>query len=162
MTGNFHFAPGKSILGHDSSRGHMHDLEEYLKHSNVHSMSHEIHHLSFGPEIDGTIDPLNDFRRKYDSAFIHCDYFVKCVSRTSIQRTGKETDSHSYSVSFHERDLNELYEDKEGSEQKHVNLIRSIPGVFFQYDISPLRIIERETRKRTFGEFIGGMFLIFD
>ena len=47
-----------------------------------------------------------------------------------------------------------------GKDPEHANAVHSrggVPGVFFVYDISPMRVIKREERGNTFGGFLAAM-----
>lgn len=57
VAGNIHFAPGHSYR---EGSAHVHDLTPFndLKFNT----SHKIHHLSFGHDIPGIINPLDDFK----------------------------------------------------------------------------------------------------
>jgi len=57
VAGNFHLAPGKSF---QQNHLHIHDLKPFLSDSITHVFSHKIHHLSFGPKVEGVINPLDD------------------------------------------------------------------------------------------------------
>ncbi|CAG8723824.1 8918_t:CDS:2, partial [Racocetra fulgida] len=56
VAGNFHLAPGKSF---EQNHVHVHDLQPFLSDGVHHDFTHEIHHLSFGPKVDGVVNPLD-------------------------------------------------------------------------------------------------------
>ena len=59
--------------------------------------------------------------------------------------------TNQYSATSHERPI------EGGADPEHAHAVHSrggIPGVFFSYDISPMRVIQREARQGTFGEFV--------
>lgn len=122
-----------------------------------HSFSHTINHLSFGPEIDGRrqSNPLDHVIKRTEEAAYSYTYFVKIVS-TEYHRIGvaSSTASHTYSVTAHERSINGGV-DKENP--THVNARGGIPGVYFAYDISPLKLIEKEQHGRFSSFLVGAM-----
>ncbi len=93
-------------------------------------------------------------------------YFVKCVSTTETFLDLKKpaVSTNMYSVTSHERSV------EGGMDPDHAHAMHArggIPGVFFQYDISPMRVLNRERRQGSLGEFlsasvaiIGGVLVI--
>jgi Endoplasmic reticulum vesicle transporter len=93
-------------------------------------------------------------------------YFLKCVSTTYhyISSSREPLYTHQYSVTSHERPLSG------GHDPDHPHAVHSkggVPGVFFVYDISPMRVIKREERGNTLGGFltavvggVGGILVI--
>lgn len=142
VAGNFHIAPGKSF---STSTMHVHDLQLYFDTPTQHTMSHIIHHLSFGPELP--VDPLHPKATPYGnnpldgteswSKIKHYNYmyFIKVVS-TAFLPLGVEPgepgaiQSHQYSVTSHERSL------AGGADEDHPDRLHArggIPGLFFSY-----------------------------
>lgn len=93
VVGNFHFAPGKS---YSNGQQHVHDLENYFASPEAHTFSHQIHHLRFGPQLDGKlvkrfggktgmawsnhhISPLDSTDQQTDDRAFNYMYFVKVV-----------------------------------------------------------------------------------
>ncbi|TGZ82995.1 DUF1692-domain-containing protein [Ascodesmis nigricans] len=174
VVGNFHIAPGKSFT---TSSMHVHDLQLYYDTPKEHTMSHMIHHLSFGPELPEDKDPLH--AQKVPGSLMGNNpldgtvawskvkpynymYFIKVVS-TSFLPLGVEPgepgslDTHQYSVTSHERNL------AGGADADHPDRLHArggIPGLYFSYDISPMKVINREVRPKSFLSFLTGIFSI--
>lgn len=148
VVGNFHIAPGKSF---STNTMHVHDLQMYYDTPKEHTVSHIIHHLSFGPELPSTSpehpngpDPLDGVEAWSKEKSWNYMYFIKVVS-TSFLPLGVETgesgavESHQYSVTSHQRSL------QGGADKEHPDTLHArggIPGVFFSY----VSILLREGR----------------
>ncbi|KAL4982352.1 endoplasmic reticulum vesicle transporter-domain-containing protein [Aspergillus falconensis] len=68
-------------------------------------------------------------------------------------------ETHQYSVTSHKRSLR----GGDASDEAHKERIHAqggIPGVFFNYDISPMKVINREARPKTFTSFLTGVCAI--
>jgi endoplasmic reticulum-Golgi intermediate compartment protein 3 len=110
VIGNFHFAPGKSF---SNGNMHVHDLDNYFNSGEtVHTFSHKIHHLRFGPELPDSavkkigkksiawsehhLNPLDDTEQKTGDKAFNFMYFVKVVSTAYLplgwERTGSILD----------------------------------------------------------------------
>jgi len=94
VVGNFHLAPGRSF---SNGNMHVHDLKNYwdMPTPQLHSFTHQIHYLRFGPQIpDGIqkklgskampwtnhhVNPLDDVRQETNDANFNFMYFVKIV-----------------------------------------------------------------------------------
>ena len=147
VIGNFHLAPGRTI---HTPQGdiHVHDLSQYMMDPTKHAFSHRIHHLSFGPTDAGHMrkNPLDGVEKDAPESTYNYIYFLKCVATSVYKLHSKEPiESMTYSVTAHERSTNGGVDKKDPT---HVNARGGIPGVFFAYDISPLKLIEREERGR--------------
>ncbi|CAG8601157.1 3304_t:CDS:2 [Diversispora eburnea] len=136
VAGNFHLAPGKSF---QQNHVHVHDLQPFLHDKVQHDFSHEIHHLSFGPKVDGVVNPL-------DGVVVSTHFYF--LNQTTIL-------TNQYSVTQFERDLTGK-DHKDGHSHNHYG---GLPGVFFNYDISPMLIINREESK-SFTHFLTGVCAI--
>lgn len=133
VIGNFHFAPGKSF-----SKGmmHVHDLENYFhpKQGTVHTFSHVIHHLRFGPELpealmanagnkgitfsDHHVNALDNTEQHTEDVAYNFMYFVKVVS-TAYLPLGWRQASHTHDT-HHDIDLGDYgLHDEEGSIESH-------------------------------------------
>ncbi|TIA87457.1 hypothetical protein E3P99_03160 [Wallemia hederae] len=163
VVGNFHISPGRSF---QSNAHHIHDLVPYLKNTNTHhDFGHIMHHLSFKstnePEnsdelkaLLGINDPLSNTKAHTEVSNYMFQYFVKVVSTDFDLLNGGKFNSHQYSATSHERNLDEkgIYaQDTHG--QTILHGMEGFPGVFFNYDISPLRVIYTETH-RSFASFL--------
>ncbi|KAK9362133.1 endoplasmic reticulum vesicle transporter-domain-containing protein [Lipomyces starkeyi] len=151
VVGNFHFAPGKS---YSSPNMHLHDLNIYETSTVRHTFTHNIHHLSFGPHHHTVRNPLDSTVKKTDERHFNYMYFIKVVS-TRFERIGEAPlETNQYSVTSHERAI------RGGRDDDHPNTMHArggIPGVFFSYDISPMKVINREERSKSFGSFLIGV-----
>jgi len=83
-------------------------------------------------------------------------YFLKCVSTTYhyISSSRGPLHTHQYSTTFHSRPLSG------GNDPDHAGAVHSrggIPGVFFVYDISPMRVIKMEERGNSLGGFLAAV-----
>ncbi|KUI60872.1 hypothetical protein VP1G_08061 [Cytospora mali] len=68
-------------------------------------------------------------------------------------------ETHQYSVTSHKRSLSGGNDAAEGhAEREHSR--GGIPGVFFSYDISPMKVINREEPAKTFAGFLTGLCAI--
>lgn len=109
-------------------------------------------------------------------------YFVKVVSTSYLPLGWKESSAsrgnnndvylggygrgldgaiqtHQYSVTSHKRSLRGGDDAAEGhKERQHAR--SGIPGVFFSYDISPMKVINREERSKTLAGFITALCAI--
>jgi hypothetical protein len=146
----------------------VHDLVPYLKSGNHHDFGHHIHRFSFGPE--GALaptkkmvevkrklkihDPLENVRAHTEESQYMFQYFVKVVATQYHALKGDVTPSHQYSVTSYERDLtshDQGQKDAQGHVASHGSA--GIPGVFFNYEISPMLVIHTEERQ-SFAHFI--------
>jgi hypothetical protein len=140
-----------------------------------HNPSHVIHELRFGPEVDEEriknsewSNPLRNTEKHTEDGFHHlCGsqliianfnylYFLKCVATTYhyLGSSRRPLNSHQYSTTSHSRPL------AGGQDPDHAHAVHSrggVPGVFFVYDISPMRVIKREERGNTFGGFLAAV-----
>lgn len=65
-------------------------------------------------------------------------------------------ETNQYSVTSHKRSLLGGNDAAEGHKER-IHAQGGLPGVFFQYDISPMKVINRETRPKTFSSFLTGV-----
>lgn len=68
-------------------------------------------------------------------------------------------ETHQYSVTSHRRSLSGGDDAAEGHKEK-LHARGGIPGVFFSYDISPMKVINREERSKNFTGFLTGLCAI--
>lgn len=156
VVGNFHLAPGRTIQT-QSGAVHVHDLQQYFMDPAKHSFAHKIHHLSFGPPELGYThqNPLDGVEKTPPEPTYNYIYFLKCVSTSLYKLHSKiPAETMTYAVTAHERSTNGGVDKKNPS---HVNARGGIPGVFFSYDISPLKLIEKEERGRFSSFLVGAM-----
>jgi len=134
------------------------------------------------PWTNHHLNPLDDSEQATDDAAYNYMYFVKVVS-TSYLPLGWEKKSgllgtlsgsdepslglyghgedgsletHQYSVTSHKRSLNGGTDAQEGHKER-MHARGGIPGVFFSYDISPMKVINREVRRKSFADFLTGV-----
>lgn len=68
-------------------------------------------------------------------------------------------ETHQYSVTSHKRSLQGGDDGAEGHKER-LHARGGIPGVFFSYDISPMKVVNREERAKTFSGFLAGLCAI--
>ncbi|PWY95646.1 COPII-coated vesicle membrane protein Erv46 [Aspergillus sclerotioniger CBS 115572] len=68
-------------------------------------------------------------------------------------------ETHQYSVTSHKRSLMGGDASDEGHKER-LHAANGIPGVFFNYDISPMKVINREAQPKTFTGFLTGVCAI--
>ncbi|KXJ91993.1 endoplasmic reticulum vesicle transporter-domain-containing protein [Microdochium bolleyi] len=88
------------------------------------------------------------------------DYATKRQDMTWLGNLGNIYDgsmeTHQYSATSHKRSLDGGNDKAEGHEER-THAKGGIPGVFFSYDISPMKVINREERAKTFSGFLAGL-----
>ncbi|KAI4299082.1 hypothetical protein L6164_032574 [Bauhinia variegata] len=122
VAGNFHFATGKSF--HQSAI-FLADLFAFQDNYNI---SHQISKLSFGDHFPGLVNPLDGVQWVQGPAHGMYQYFIKVVPTIYTDIRGRVIHSNQYSVTEHFK----------SSE------FGAIPGVFFFYDISPIKVTFKE------------------
>ncbi|GAA5962260.1 hypothetical protein JCM3765_004723 [Sporobolomyces pararoseus] len=166
VIGNFHLSPGRSF---QANAMHVHDLVPYLQGGSKHDFGHEIHHFSFASESEdefwkagsrgskgkertkkelGIVDPLDGIKAHTEESNYMFQYFLKVVSTQFEFLDGRELHTHQYSVTQYERDLsnkNQQGKDAHGHQTTHG--YAGVPGLFFNYEISPLKVTHVETRQ---------------
>lgn len=130
-------------------------------------------------------NPLDDTSQNTEEPAFNFMYFVKVVS-TSYLPLGWDAsfssalhsydtaplgehgfgfgsrgsiEAHQYSVTSHKRPLAGGNDAAEGHKER-VHAGGGIPGVFFNYDISPMKVINREARPKSFTNFLTGVCAI--
>ncbi|KAJ3356931.1 Endoplasmic reticulum-Golgi intermediate compartment protein 3 [Allomyces javanicus] len=133
VAGNFHFAPGRSF---DQAATHVHDISALL--SRQFDFSHTIHHLSFGPMVKGIKNPLDWLEVQVPSDRSHLiQYFLKVVGTEYTYLNGTTVITNQFAVTEHHRDVSGP------GGQGHA----ALPGVFFNFDMAAMRVIQSETQK---------------
>ena len=170
VVGSFHLSPGRAF---QSNSMHYHDLVPYLSGQGAehHDFGHIIHEFTFasdgqdllaakGNHFDrvikkrlGVTDPLEGVVAHTEKSQFMFQYFLKVVSTEFRSLRGEILKTHQYSVTQYERDLSPGAAAKaaaglEGSGSgAHVSHgFAGVPGIFFNYEISPLKTIHTETR----------------
>ncbi|KZV54500.1 endoplasmic reticulum-Golgi intermediate compartment protein 3 [Dorcoceras hygrometricum] len=127
VAGNFHFAPGKSF---QQSNVHVHDLLAFQKDS--FNLSHKINSLSFGDYFPGVVNPLDRVQWTQRTPNAMYQYFLKVVPTVFTDVNGHAIHSNQFSVTEHVK----------GAE---LGRLQALPGVFFFYDLSPIKVTFTET-----------------
>lgn len=148
VAGNFHFAPGH---GFQQSHMHIHDFSAFK--AGLFDISHTINHLSFGDSYPGIVNPLDGQQRKITVGGGIFQYYVKVVPTTYKYLDGKVVDTNQFSVTEHVTTVKA----KQG---------QGLPGAFFFYDLSPIRV-QFEEEHKSFMHFltqlcaiVGGVFTV--
>ncbi|KAF2635317.1 endoplasmic reticulum-golgi intermediate compartment protein 3 [Massarina eburnea CBS 473.64] len=138
-------------------------------------------HANTGPGgwTNHHINPLDNTEQQTTEKAFNFMYFVKVVSTAYMplgweKEVGKPTkhdevlgstidhtykgsvETHQYSVTSHKRNL-AGGNDEEAGHKERIHARGGIPGVFFSYDISPMKVINREERTKTFSSFLVGL-----
>ncbi|CCM04126.1 uncharacterized protein FIBRA_06287 [Fibroporia radiculosa] len=164
VIGNIQLSPGRSFR---TAAQNMYDLVPYLKEDkNRHDFSHTIHQFAFESDQEkerhrardfqkrvGIESPLDNTERKTSKQQYMFQYFLKVVSTHFAMLDNKVYKTHQYSATHFERDLTkgQQEDNKEGVHIAHT--ATGIPGVFINYDISPMLILHSETRQ-SFAHFL--------
>ncbi|XP_066594196.1 endoplasmic reticulum-Golgi intermediate compartment protein 3 isoform X2 [Prorops nasuta] len=147
--GSFHIAPGESF---SINHAHVHDVKSFA--SAQFNMTHKIRHLSFGLNIPGKTNPMDNTTVIATEGAMMFYHYIKIVPTTYVRADGSTLLTNQFSVTRHSRQIS-LYSGESG-----------MPGVFFSYELSPLMVKYTEKAK-SFGHFatntcaiIGGVFTV--
>ena len=145
VAGNFHIAPGRSFDNPDGM--HVHDLAPFLG-LDRYNFSHVIHKISFGEDFPGVVNPLDGVSRTSEDKAGVYQYRLSVVPARykSGGINARVVDSNDYSVTDHYRGFDPTQ-------------TQSLPGLFFFYDLSPLRV-EIEERRMGFFQFLSNVAAI--
>jgi hypothetical protein len=136
--GHFHFAPHKKLHagGQEGSQAGLFNLMELLSFTfDQFNVSHTVNSLSFGDNFPGINSPLDGQSRNVVDTHGMYQYFIKVVP-TRYRALGQpEIESNQYSVTEHMSHLSP------GSG-------RGLPGVYFNYEVSPIQASFEEKRVR--------------
>lgn len=125
VAGKFDFAIGKgfqySIPGHDL----------LVFGQDNHNISHRINKLAFGDHFPGMVNPLDGVQWVHETPNGVYQYFIKVVPTVYTDIRGRTVQSNQYSVTEHFRN-------------GESGLFRQLPGVYFFYDISPVKVTFKE------------------
>ncbi|EKX52186.1 hypothetical protein GUITHDRAFT_65491 [Guillardia theta CCMP2712] len=141
VAGNFHFSPGKSF----SQQVGVHFQDLLVLRKTDYNVSHAINHLSFGRKYPGRVNPLDGVVRICEFRSAMYQYFVKVVPTQYQYRNGTILSTNQFSTTENTRQL-------EG-------FTRGLPGVFFFYDLSPIKATLAE-RNNSFLHFLTGLCAI--
>eukprot|EP00762_Andalucia_godoyi_P003319 ANDGO_06519.mRNA.1 putative endoplasmic reticulum-Golgi intermediate compartment protein 3 len=146
VAGNLHFTPSSAFqnMFQDNNEFLPFELADF-------NMTHTINSLSFGKQFSGQINPLDRTAANVEKGVAQFQYFVKVVP-TRVDSRWSSFETNQYSVTEHVRQV-------DVPKDAHFN-----PGVFFIYDISPIRV-NISQRSKTFASFltsvcaiVGGIF----
>ncbi|XP_041015258.1 endoplasmic reticulum-Golgi intermediate compartment protein 3-like isoform X1 [Juglans microcarpa x Juglans regia] len=126
VAGSFHFGTGKSF--HDSNV-QLHNL--LASQDDNYNITHRINKLSFGHYFPGLINPLDGVQWVHENPNGAYQYFIKVVPAIFTDIRGRSIQSNQYSVTEHFRSADP-------------GRSRSLAGVFFFYDISPVKVTFKE------------------
>ncbi|KAI9188195.1 ER-derived vesicles protein erv46 [Blastocladiella emersonii ATCC 22665] len=152
VAGNFHLAPGRTF---QQAQGHIHDMMALL--DRQFDFTHTIHYLSFGPKVKDMHNPLDGVTLQTLNGHSHLiQYFLKVVGTEYRLTNGTTVATNQFSVTEHARDV---------AGPGGIGHL-ALPGIFFNYDISPMRVIHEESH-HTFMYFltsvcavVGGVFTV--
>lgn len=166
ISGNLHFSPGVSL----SKNGrHLHDLSLWNKYTDKFSINHIIKHFSFGSDPGTTlplassendrlasIHPLNGYNFLSGFRDHVASYYLSVVSTRFEFLEGKKdpVETNQFSVITHDRPI---VGGRDGDHQNTLHARGGYPGIFFHFDISPMKIINREEYAKTWSGFILGV-----
>jgi hypothetical protein len=148
VAGNFHIAPGKTVL---ENHAHVHDLHSLSPQK--FNTSHFINHFSFGETYPGKGFPL-DGHSSFDliggSMF---QYYIKTVPTFYVSLEQDDVLTHQFSVTKHRKSI-------------HVGLGDGLPGLFVIYEFSPI-MVKLTEEKKSLAHFltslcaiVGGVFTV--
>ncbi|ODQ80359.1 hypothetical protein BABINDRAFT_161309 [Babjeviella inositovora NRRL Y-12698] len=167
LRGNFHFAPGASF---SSAKIHSHDLSLYQKYEDMFNFDHIINHLSFGPKLSEKVvihasqlqsltstHPLDGFEIDHDKKFHTYSYHLKIVpTRYEFLASSRlaAIETNQFTVAQHDRPISG------GRDEDHPNTVHlqgGLPGVFFNFEVGPLKVINKEAYGKTWSGFVLGV-----
>ncbi|XP_051169555.1 endoplasmic reticulum-Golgi intermediate compartment protein 3 [Leptopilina boulardi] len=149
VAGSFHIAPGESF---SINHIHVHDVQPHA--STQFNLSHVIRHLSFGINIPGKTNHLDNTTITATEGAMMYYYYIKIIPTTFVRKDGSLLSTNQFSVTSHSKHVSPMSGDS------------GMPGIFFNYELSPLMVKYTETAK-SFGHFatnlcaiIGGVFTV--
>ncbi|XP_031637367.1 endoplasmic reticulum-Golgi intermediate compartment protein 2 [Contarinia nasturtii] len=126
VAGNFHITGGKSI--HFAS-GHIH-IQNFFDEVPL-NFSHRINRFSFGDSTSGIVHPLEGDEKILTDSSTQAQYFIEVVP-TDIYSFMSHVKTYQYSVKENIRPIN------------HSKGAHGMPGLYFKYDVSALKVIVRQ------------------
>ncbi|CAN7065464.1 unnamed protein product [Brassica oleracea var. botrytis] len=126
VAGSFHFVPGKTFR---QSGFHLQDLLVFQGDS--YNISHKVNRLTFGERFPGVVNPLDGVQWTQETLNGMYQYFIKVVPTEYTDVRGHVIQSNQFSVTEH-------------FEKTEAGRTQSLPGVFFFYDLSPIKVIFTE------------------
>lgn len=161
ISGDLHFAPGVQL----PKRGrHQHDLSLWTKYPDKFNIAHVINHFFFGSvppkdthiqESTNAIQPLDGYKFEQTLKNHVVSYYLSVVA-TRFEFLGPRDafETNQFSVITHDRPI------VGGRDDDHQNTLHAqggFPGLFFHFEISPMKIINREEYAKTWSGFILGV-----
>ncbi|XP_076264874.1 endoplasmic reticulum-Golgi intermediate compartment protein 2 [Rhynchophorus ferrugineus] len=147
VAGNFHITAGKSI---SLPRGHIH-ISAFIS-DRDYNFTHRINRFSFGDPSPGIVHPLEGDELILTNGMTVVNYFIEVVP-TTVNTFLNSISTYQYSVKELTRPIN------------HDKGSHGMPGIFFKYDMSALRVTISQERDN-FGMFlaklcsvVGGVFV---
>ncbi|XP_010690474.2 uncharacterized protein LOC104904004 [Beta vulgaris subsp. vulgaris] len=128
VVGTFHFIPGKTFHMTEFS---FDDLFAVQKDN--YNISHRIHRLAFGDYFPGAVNPLDGVPWLQETTSGSYQYFLKVVPTIYTDAKQRTIHSNQFSVTEH-------FKNSESGRYQ------TIPGVFFYYDLSPVKVNYTEKR----------------
>lgn len=164
IEGHLHFAPGK---GFETKNGHYHDLSLYQRTPNL-NFNHIINHFSFGKPIEAKAKVMGadiltqplDGRSvvlERDTHFHKFSYYTKVVPTRYEYLNKVVAETAQFSATYHDKPL------IGGHDEDHPTTLHSrsgIPGVFFYFEMSSLKVINKERIIQTWSGFILNCFTV--
>jgi len=169
VAGNIHLSPGRSFQA--STYQNVYELVPYLKEEGVrHDFSHTIHQLKFTADdeyderksvmtkilmakmvvIDHPLDNTEWVTMENNYMF---QYFLKVVSTQFRTLSEWVINTHQYSTTQFGRDLAKGNKENNQLGLQVAHGASGVPGVFLNYDISPILVVHSETRQ-SFAHFL--------
>jgi len=168
VIGNVHFSPGGSF---QANTRNLYELVPYLKDdANRHDFTHTIHQWGFEGDDEYEFfksekskamkqrlgiaeNPLDGMNGRTSKAQYMFQYFLKVVSTQFRTLNAQKITTHQYSMTHFERDLTEGVNGNTAGGIHVQHGVSGLPGVFFNYEISPILIVHTETHQ-SFAHFL--------
>lgn len=156
QSGNFHIAPHKKLhTGGTPEQQGLFNLMDLISFTfDQFNITHTINSLSFGDNFPGIRSPLDGKTNMVDDTHAMYQYYIKVVPTKYKKLDGQVIESNQYSVTEHKSHL------APGSG-------RGLPGLYFNYEVSPIQALFEERRARRLLPFIvsvcaiiGGVFSV--
>jgi len=168
VVGNIHLSPGRSF---QTNSRNFYELVPYLRDDGSrHDFSHTVHHFAFEGDdeydywkaeagksmkkrLGITAGPLDNTHARTSKAQFMFQYFLKVVSTQFRTYDGKVVNTHQYSATSFERDLEEggQGDTPQGIHVQHG--VTGTPGAFFNFEISPILVVHSDTQQ-SFAHFV--------
>ncbi|CAA9957751.1 Endoplasmic reticulum-Golgi intermediate compartment protein [Pyrenophora teres f. maculata] len=129
------------------SNHHINPLDQTMQHTDEKAYNY----MYFIKVVTTVYLPLG-----WEKVFPHPSKFSDILGATIDESYKGSIETHQYSVTSHKRSLQGGNDEKDGHKER-IHARGGIPGVFFSYDISPMEVINREVREKTFSGFLVGL-----